>query len=385
MFIRVGAQWFEISALDEARVDRLDPEFVKKALDNPKRFKPRDSVSPKGVGSRRVVSKEKQIVAAYLQAMKPGADKLAYSRAKMAWTRYKVELKNQFYQHVTDLMTGKTTKTQFLHRSRILFKTGYEKAYRLGTDAAGLDFVKLPKEDLLWLSRGRSYEYKFLDKFADDIKAKRGVMSYKDRSEMYVDNMDGIFDAGRVDGYPVEGTKIYWELGSSQQPCGDCIDLAMGSPYRPDTLPTTPRAGNTMCLSNCRCSLRIRYEKPEKIRIDVKPVSRTMAKAVGLAVLGVTAATLWKMWRSGEASTPVLDWNTVDDAVTALAELRTADSVKNPEVKHILRVEALKRFEQTGRDLPPWLDPFSRDLYVWHAVGAYVLECAIDLRREGRL
>ena len=126
-------------------------------------------------------------------------------------------------------------------------------------------------------------------------------------------------------------------------------------------------------------------KKTEKIRIDVKPVSRTMAKAVGLAVLGVTAATLWKMWRSGEASTPVLDWNTVDDAVTALAELRTADSVKNPEVKHILRVEALKRFEQTGRDLPPWLDPFSRDLYVWHAVGAYVLERAIDLRREGRL
>ena len=44
------------------------------------------------------------------------------------------------------LADGKITKNQFITRSRTLFKAGYEKAYRLGTDASGLDFVKLPRK-----------------------------------------------------------------------------------------------------------------------------------------------------------------------------------------------------------------------------------------------
>lgn len=39
--------------------------------------------------------------------------------------------------------------------------------------------------------------------------------------------------------------------------CPDCIELAEGSPYSYDELPTIPAAGDTVCLSNCACSLVI--------------------------------------------------------------------------------------------------------------------------------
>jgi len=335
MFMKVGATWYEVNPVEEARVDDLDPDLVAKALADPNRHDPLKKVSPKGMGSRRITSDEKNVVAAYTQALKPGADKLAYSKAKMAWTRYKASMETEFVGLVNQLDAGRITKNQFLARSRTIFKAGYERAYRLGTDAAGLDFMKLPKEDLRWLARGRSHEYKFLNKFADDIVAKRGTMSYRDRAAMYVGNTDGMFDAGRVDGYPNESTWVYWELSAAEH-CGDCIDLAMNSPYRPDQLPTTPRAGNTQCLSNCQCSLRIRYERPERIVLDVKPAPRTLAKALGLIAVGTTVAVVrrelqktkelgvpapdiddFEDWEGELESVQALDWNAVDDAVSA--------------------------------------------------------------------
>ena len=250
-------------------------------LADPNRHDPLKKVSPKGIGSRRITSDEKNVVAAYMQALKPGADKRAYSKAKMAWTSLQGEHGSGVRGPGEPVGCRTNHEESVPGRSRKIFKAGYERAYRLGTDAAGLDFMKLPKEDLRWLARARSHEYKFLNKFADDIVAKRGTMSYRDRAAMYVGNIDGMFDAGRVDGYPNESTWVYWELGASKQPCGDCIDLAMHSPYRPDQLPTTPRAGNTKCLSNCNCSLRIRYERPERIVFDVKPAPEAWQRRWG--------------------------------------------------------------------------------------------------------
>lgn len=402
MFMKVGATWYEVNPVEEARVDDLDPELVAKALADPNRHDPLKKVSPKGIGSRRITSDEKNVVAAYMQVLKPGADKRAYSKAKMAWTRYKASMETEFVDLVNQLDAGRITKNQFLARSRKIFKAGYERAYRLGTDAAGLDFMKLPKEDLRWLARARSHEYKFLNKFADDIVAKRGTMSYRDRAAMYVRNTDGMFDAGRVDGYPNESTWVYWELGASEQPCGDCIDLAMNSPYRPDQLPTTPRAGNTQCLSNCNCSLRIRYERPERIVFDVKPAPRSLAKTLGLIAVGTTIVKAKKAlqktkkdlgvktpdvgdfedWEGELESVHALDWNAVDDAVSALTLSRSAEIVEDRRRRAAIRIEAARDFESACRRLPPWIDPFSRDLLTWQAIGTVVLDHVNDSRRK---
>ena len=396
MYMKVGATWYEVNVLDEARVDDLDPEYVKKALARPGRHDPIKKPTPKSIGSRRKTSSTKNIVAAYTQALKPGAAKRAYSKAKMAWSRYKKEMEKDFIRLVTELDTKKITKNQFIARSRSLFKAAYEKAYRLGTDSAGLDFMDLPSEDLTWLARARSHEYRFLNKFADDIVSKRGSIAYNDRARMYVTNTDGIFDAGRIDAYPNESTWVYWELGGSENPCGDCIDLAMNSPYRPDELPTTPRAGDTQCLSNCKCTLRIRYERPKKIEFDFKPASKSIAKALGLLAVGVTIAQLRKELKKKEKERPSIDdfedwegemgeavnWNVIDDIVSLLAVSRSANLIENREQRANVKIQAARDFETIAKGLPEWIDPFSRDLLTWHAIGTIVLEYANSSRRK---
>lgn len=402
MYIKVGENWYEVQApeqVDEAYIDGLDPDKVKKALDNKRRFDPlHKRVNTKSIGSRRKTSDEKNIIATYVQALKPGADRLAYNKARTAWVRYREKMRADFQDLARQLADGKITKNQFIARSRILFKAGYEKAYRLGTDASGLAFVKLPSEDLAWLKRARSSEYKFLDKFADDMIAGKGSMSYDDRASMYIDSIDSTFDAGRVDAYPNEGTKIYWELSPAEN-CGDCIDLALNSPYTPDTLPTTPRAGGTMCLSGCKCHLRIRYDRPTSIPLDVKPVSKSVAKALGVLAL---AKTIQQTAKGGDKakvkvadlepdlddfdleSVKALDWNQLDEMVSALAMLRVLEE-KGPSAYRVRETSiALDKFEKASRGLPNWLDPFSREVYVWHAIGTVVLDYIKEARKKKR-
>ena len=261
----------------------------------------------------------------------------------------------------------------------------------------------MPSEDLAWLKRARSAEYKFLDKFADDMIAGKGSMSYDDRASMYIDSIDSTFDAGRVDGYPNEGTKIYWELSPGEN-CGDCIDLALNSPYTPNTLPTTPRAGGTMCLSRCNCHLRIRYDRPTSIPLDVKPASKSVAKALGVLAI---AKAIQQTAKGGDKakvkvadlepdlepdlddldleSVKVLDWNKLDEMVSALATLRILEE-KVPPAHRVKETSiALDKFEKASKGLPNWLDPFSREVYVWHAIGTVVLDYIKEARKRGEI
>jgi hypothetical protein len=405
--MKVKATWYEVLAnesVEESRLASLDPEKIAKALDSKGRFDPVNtkSLNAKSIGSRRKISDEKNIIATYLQALKPGADRKAYSKAKTAWARYKTKMNNDFQDLVRQLEKGSITKTQFLNSSRKLFKAGYEQAYRLGTDASGLDFVKLPKEDLAWLKRARTADYKFLDKFADDVVNKRGKMSYNARASMYIDTIDGMFDAGRVDAYPNEGTSIFWELSAAEN-CGDCIDLALNSPYTPDTLPTTPRAGGTMCLSACKCSLRVRYDRPTDIPIQVSSVPADVAKKLGVNTVGGEIEHVEKAYSKGggrtgleatgldsdgdvvgiDSEAVLLDWDALDDMVTALATIRILES-EEPSVHRVHETQtALNKFMEASKKLPEWLDPFSRDVYVCHAIGTVVLDYAKNARREG--
>lgn len=398
MYVKVGTDWYKVRVLSEALVHELDPEFIAKRLDDPRRFDPLSGVSAKGIGSRRATSYEKNVLAAFTKALSPTVNARTFSKAQIAWDTYKETMRTDFVSLVKQLEAGSITKNQFISKSRVVFKAGYEKAYRLGTDAAGLDFMRLPAEDIRWLQKARSQEYTFLNKFADDVVAGKGSMDYETRASMYIDTVDSMFDAGRVEGNPNESTWVYWELGVADH-CGDCIDLALNSPYRPDELPTTPGAGDTRCLSNCGCSLRIRYERPEKIEFDIKPVPQSVAKELGLWGIGLGAVALYKRylqykekesvtttvsapdiddyeyWGSEYESVQAFDWNAVDDAVSALALSRASDLTENREQRAKIRIEAAQEFESACQKLPDWMNPFdTRTLLAWHGVGTNVLE-----------
>jgi hypothetical protein len=71
---------------------------------------------------------------------------------------------------------------------------------------------------------------------------------------------DGYVDAGASD--PAGPYQyLFWDLEPSAQHCGDCPDVAAGSPYDPpgsggNELQQTPGDGQTECGAACKCSLR---------------------------------------------------------------------------------------------------------------------------------
>ena len=48
---------------------------------------------------------------------------------------------------------------------------------------------------------------------------------------------------------------FWWVLGENEDHCSDCPDLAAGSPYTKESLPTVPGAAETICQLGCLCSV----------------------------------------------------------------------------------------------------------------------------------
>ncbi|MBL8061121.1 MAG: hypothetical protein JNK63_10460 [Chthonomonas sp.] len=49
------------------------------------------------------------------------------------------------------------------------------------------------------------------------------------------------------------GYELFWTLGAAEH-CPDCIALYQLNPWRPDEVHTNPGDGNTVCITNCKCS-----------------------------------------------------------------------------------------------------------------------------------
>ena len=76
------------------------------------------------------------------------------------------------------------------------------------------------------------------------------------RIRLYVDSLEGHYNAGRVAGSP-NNTLVHWVLEKGHEPCKECEYLAANSPWPKELLITTPKAGFCTCLMNCKCSLKI--------------------------------------------------------------------------------------------------------------------------------
>lgn len=85
-----------------------------------------------------------------------------------------------------------------------------------------------------------------LDRFNEKLEALRVSVT------RYAEPVHGAGQNGY--GASLKDSKILmvWVL-DSDDPCEDCVDLAEGSPY--EDLPTWPGYGDTICLSNCKCSV----------------------------------------------------------------------------------------------------------------------------------
>lgn len=87
-----------------------------------------------------------------------------------------------------------------------------------------------------------------VDALADSMGARVG---------MYSVQLWGAGHKGFADEMAAGEQLLEWVV-TSGRPCSDCPELERGSPYGPDNpLPTFPGAGDTECLTNCLCLLRV--------------------------------------------------------------------------------------------------------------------------------
>lgn len=138
----------------------------------------------------------------------------------------------------------------------------HTEAVVIGRTHAGDD---APEEvdDALFAAGVLEDEHAFLQGFRQDLESGRytGEDGVRDgdavaaRAELYARRLTGTANEVWVLSLP-DDTLLAWHLGAEDSStCTDCPELAEASPYTPDTLPTYPGKGETLCGANCRCDV----------------------------------------------------------------------------------------------------------------------------------
>lgn len=162
----------------------------------------------------------------------------------------------------------------------------YQNAFMLGLHGAGLkhamDFTqaRLTQEERAWVESALQHEARFFRKFFDDMLHERSKTNIWKRVDAYVETVNAIYHAGVVRATPAESI-FHWLIHPAEH-CEGCLWLARHSPYTKFTLPTTPKAGSTACLNNCRCSILIRKARPGEVE---KVAARNLANSTALKKL----------------------------------------------------------------------------------------------------
>jgi hypothetical protein len=160
-----------------------------------------------------------------------------------------------------------------------VFRTYYTKAFQLGhASDKGAFSSRLPElkpEDKRWLETFLTKEFGYWKKFIADVKAGKGKLDHEKRKEMYIMTLRSMYNSSRVIANPP--TTIYWWDTTPAEHCPHCLYLQSKSPFTKENLPTVPASGDTKCLSNCRCHLRIEQVSAARY-LQVKRKSLTRAE-----------------------------------------------------------------------------------------------------------
>jgi len=177
-----------------------------------------------------------------------------------------------------------------------LLRTYGKDAFMAGTEMVGNSYYKtvgMTKKDAAFINKYARTETRHWRKFLRDIKDpkhlpthkiprdasgrllkgyRRQVHPYRQRVGYYADSLRGMGFNGMVAG---AGTllNIFWVLdklvGRRTDHCDDCVRIAAGNPYSWQTLPTTPKAGDTECKYRCYCGLEFQQRKGRGKQFDI--------------------------------------------------------------------------------------------------------------------
>lgn len=166
--------------------------------------------------------------------------------------------------------SGEDDAKQFRKKMHATMKVAWREVFLAGVRASGIQGTGsggLPGKPLVsltdpndekWIKGAMAHEMRFLNGMVDAIVEETYVMPLPRRVRMYMDALESFYDSARVMGLPTL-VKIHWIIPKKDgRVCDSCKYLAHHSPYSKKTLPTVPRSGLTLCLTNCRDRLLLR-------------------------------------------------------------------------------------------------------------------------------
>ncbi len=187
-------------------------------------------------------------------------------------------------------LAGAWTRTRWERWVKHLLKTAYHEAFDLGIKSSGAGSLRAGRADIdtRWVDSAYRHEMRHFNKLLREIvtsaqpevlrkvfdpktgrptgqtvqvtppkMSDRGHSLIHRRMQAYADTVKHVYYVGRVMGTP-DGMIIDWISPLDRGTCRGCRFLSENSPYTKNTLPSTPRAGDTQCLNNCRCRLVMR-------------------------------------------------------------------------------------------------------------------------------
>ena len=202
----------------------------------------------------------------------------AYGRKRM--NEIQTTVRTTVFGALGLLKSKKITESDFRKRVAKTLKVAWRDSFLAGVRAAGVPGssveggkFKFESVDGAWLKTAMTHEMRYLNKFLDAIIEDTGTMPVSRRLGMYVDSLSSFYDSARVIGLPTN-VLLYWTGPGDKATCPGCTYMFENSPFTKHTLPTTPRAGATACLSNCRDRLLVR-------RTTLEEVQSTDAESLG--------------------------------------------------------------------------------------------------------
>lgn len=179
-----------------------------------------------------------------------------------------------FIRIATKLEKKKISGAEFMADAEQLLWRHLTRAWNQGAKSVDPD-TQILDTDFERIRSTVQQQLHFARNMMDNIIRKDTVMPIERRAAMYAHALDGSFEEAAVS--RMKGVLIYWRLTDAEH-CPTCIDLANGSPYTPDTLPTTPRKGETQCLTNCKCFLEITTKEKNTENFRKRVIRATAAK-----------------------------------------------------------------------------------------------------------
>ena len=171
----------------------------------------------------------------------------------------------KFLGLIYDLREEKIDEKQFKKQVTAMMKIAWRESFLAGLRAGGAKGTgagkggvgELSEVDLKWLKSASKHEMRFLNKFIKQLIEGTTKMPLVKRVGMYMDALTSFYESARVIALP-RYTIIHWTGPHDDRTCAGCAYMDENTPFTKMTLPTTPRAGMTPCLTNCRHRLMVR-------------------------------------------------------------------------------------------------------------------------------